>query len=97
MKKIKAKQIAKLRKKAKLMQPYKVRESDKLFGFDGFSDSEYVEIKAISERMAMKRYFQRYYRAMKKQHRFINSDTITTYNWGNIEVVNEKGYAVYFH
>ena len=36
MGKLKAKHIAKLRKKAKLMQTYKVRESWSLFGFDTF-------------------------------------------------------------
>jgi hypothetical protein len=28
--------------------------------------------------------------------RFHESKTITTYDWGRIEVVNENGYAMYF-
>ena len=96
MGKLKAKHIAKLRKKAKLMQTYKVRESWSLFGFDTFITHDFVEIRANSERKAMQRFFERYYRIMKRVHRFHESRTITTYDWGRIEVVNENGYATYF-
>lgn len=96
MGKLKAKHIAKLRKKAKLMQTYKVRESWSLFGFDTFRSHDFEEIRANSEFMAMRRFFDRYYRIMKKLHRFHESRQITTYDWGRIEVVNENGYATYF-
>jgi hypothetical protein len=96
MGKLKAKHIAKLRKKAKLMQTYKVRDSWGLFGFDTFRTHDFTEIRANSERKAMQIYFQCYYRIMKRLHRFHEVDTITTYDWGRIEVVNENGYATYF-
>jgi len=96
MGKLKAKHITKLRQKAKLMQVYKVRESWSLFGFDTFRTNDFEQIRANSEYKAMQRYFERYYRVMKRLHRFHEAKNKTTFDWGKIEVVNENGYATYF-
>lgn len=96
MRKLKAKHIAKLRKKAKLMQTFKVRECWGLFGFDTFRSHDFKEIRANSEKQAMKRYFKRYYKIMKEKHRFYDVSSETTYDWGKIQVVNEKGFSTYF-
>lgn len=96
MRKLKAKHIAKLRKKAKLMQTFKVRECWGLFGFDTFRSYDFKEIRANSEKQAMKRYFDLYYRTMKQTHRFHNVSFKTTYEWGRIQVVNEDGFSTYF-
>lgn len=96
MGKLKAKHIAKLRKKAKLMQVYKVRESWSLFGFDTIREHDYKEIKANSSFQAMKRFFDWYYRLMKKKHRFFEATTETTHDWGRIEVVDENGFKTYY-
>ena len=96
MRKLKAKHIAKLRKKAKLMQVYKVRESWSLFGFDTFNSHDYTEIKANSTYQAMQRFFISYYKIMQKKHRFFEAKTETTYDWGRIEVVDENGFKTYY-
>ncbi len=95
--KLKAKHIAKLRKKAKLMQTYKVRECYGLFGFDDFRENDFTLVKAKTPYLAMQRYFKKYYLEMKQKHRFYNADVITTYNWGKIEVVDERGFKIYYH
>ena len=93
---MKAKHITKLRKKAKLMQTYKIRESCGLFGFDTLRQFDFEEIKANSEFLAMKRFFSNYYKVMKKLHKSHEAKTITTHNWGKIEVVDKNGYSTYF-
>ncbi len=98
MGKLKAKHIAKLRKKARLMQNYKVRDSWGVFGFNNsFRENNFTEIRAVSEFMAMKRFLNLYYRNNKKLHRSHGADRRTTYEWGEIEVIDEYGYAVYYH
>lgn len=94
--KLKARYIAKLRTEAKLMKTFKVRESYGLFGFDTFYKHDFSIIRANSERKAMQRFFQKYYKLMKRLHKFHEASEITTYDWGKIEVVNEDGYSTYF-
>jgi len=94
---MKAKHITKLRKKARLMEVYKIRECWGLFGFNTLNQHDFEEIKANSIYNALQKFFKSYSQTAKKKHRFYSCNTETTWNWGRIEVIDEKGNKTYYN
>lgn len=96
---MKARHIRKLRKQVQSFQTFRIMTSFGAFG-DFFYDYEweFKEIKARTPIHAIERYMKWHYRHFKyrssHQQEWYKE---TSYKWGEILVVDEKGYNRYYH
>lgn len=77
---------------------YTVLESNsQLFGFNVLNKGTNERIiLAKSKTKALKRYFKIYYRVNKEVHRFCKVCRETTPQWGEMLVIDDKGYKTYY-
>ena len=96
---MKARHIRKLRKKLQAYQTYRIATSYGSFGyFPQKHEWEYRKVKGASPIHAITRYMKWHFRRHKYMSRHQKTwYQETTYNWGEIEVIDEKGYIRYYH
>jgi hypothetical protein len=96
---MKARHIRKLRKELQSYKTFRVVGSYGAFGeFFLQQDWEYKKIKAKSPVHAINRYMKWFFRHFKQRSRHQKEwYQETSFNWGEIQVIDEKGYARYYH
>ena len=94
---MKAKHIAKLRKKIAKFTSYTIRESLNLFGEPYCSCGCGKNIMSDSPINALRKFCVKYARRYKRKFKYSGYDTQTTYDWGKVEVINNKtGFRTYY-
>ena len=96
---MKARHIRKLRKQVQSFKSFRIATCCGAFGDFFFTqDYQFKRIKALNPIHAIKRYMKWHFRHFKyksrHQHEWYKE---TSYNWGEILVVDEKGYKRYYH
>lgn len=96
---MKAKHIRKLRKKLQSYKTYRVTTSTGMFGdFWLLDDESFRNIKAASQVHAILRYMNWHFRHYKQRSRHHKSSySETSHNWGEVLVIDPKGYKRYYH
>lgn len=96
---MKARHIRKLRKELQSYKTFRVAECYGLFGtFWSAEDEDYKNIKAKNEKHAIYRYMKWFFRHFKQRSRHQKEwYQETSFNWGEIQVIDEKGYVRYYH
>lgn len=95
---MKARHIRKLRKKVQSFKTFSITTIGVFGDFFYRNDWEFKKIKASTPIHAIERYMKWHFRHFKyrskHQHEWYKE---TSYNWGEILVVDEKGYKRYYH
>ena len=96
---MKARHIRKLRKQVQSFQTFRIITSCGAFGdFFYRYEWEFKEIKASTPIHAIERYMKWHFRHFKYKSRHQHECyKETSYKWGEILVVDEKGYKRYYH